>query len=101
MSIRRSKCSLREHSRTLQSLGREGVWECAVSFWRETRGVISKARLVEEWLVGLAQSDVPLEEESYQPFRLVNDACAVCCKQTYNLSMARLSFSLSEPSRSS
>lgn len=32
---------------------------------------------------------------------LVNDACAVGCKQTYNLSMARLSFSLSESSRSS
>jgi hypothetical protein len=27
--------------------------------------------------------------------------CAICCEQTYNLSIARLSFSLSEPSRSS
>jgi len=31
----------------------------------------------------------------------VHDACAVYCKQTYNLRMARLSFSLSESSRSS
>ena len=32
---------------------------------------------------------------------LVEGAYVVCYKQTYNLSMARLSFSLSEPSRSS
>jgi hypothetical protein len=34
---------------------------------------------------------------------IVSEWCAyaVCCEQTYNLSMARLSFSLSEPSRSS
>jgi hypothetical protein len=32
---------------------------------------------------------------------LVEGAYVVCIKQTYNLSMARLSFSLSEPSRSS